>query len=72
MLTLGYYGQAGPEGVSPTELRIVGDIEFENKADPRGMSYNGADLEYVNSVIELNREFDRQGVRFEFCLRCFT
>ena len=56
MLTLGYYGQAGPEGVSPTELRIVGDIEFQNKADPRGLIYNGDDLEYTNSVIELNRK----------------
>ena len=56
MLTLGYYGQAGPEGVSPTELRIVGDIEFQNKADPRGLIYNGDDLEYINSVIELKRK----------------
>ena len=56
VLTLGYYGQAGPEGVSPTELRIVGDIEFQNKADARGAIYNGDDLEYTNSVIELNRK----------------
>ena len=62
MLTLGYYGQAGPEGVSPTELRIVGDIEFQNKADPRGMRYSGDDLEYINSVIELNRELSEWSI----------
>ena len=56
MLTLGYYGRAGPEGVSPTALRIVGDIEFDNRADPRGLIYNGDDLEYTTSVIELNRK----------------
>ena len=53
---MSYYGQAGPEGVSPTELLLILKIriKFKNKADPRGLIYNGDDLEYTNSTIELH------------------